>query len=140
MTDLKISTRLTALLGGLCVLVLLIGIEGLWGMHQSNQGLRTVYEDRVIPLGQLKTVSDLYAVHIVDTAHKVRDGALSPADALASFAKARASIERTWAAYLATNLEPEEKALVQRFTPLQKKADEAKQKAEAARAAASAAK
>lgn len=26
MTDLKISTRLTALLGGLCVLVLLIGI------------------------------------------------------------------------------------------------------------------
>ena len=65
MTDLKISTRLTALLGGLCVLVLLIGIEGLWGMHQSNQGLRTVYEDRVIPLGQLKTVSDLYAVHIV---------------------------------------------------------------------------
>ena len=125
MTDLKISTRLTALLGGLCVLVLLIGIEGLWGMHQSNQGLRTVYEDRVIPLGQLKTVSDLYAVHIVDTAHKVRDGALSPADALASFAKARASIERTWAAYLATNLEPEEKALVQRFTPLQKKADEA---------------
>ncbi len=51
MTNLKISTRLTALLGGLCVLVLLIGIEGLWGMHQSNQGLRTVYEDRVIPLG-----------------------------------------------------------------------------------------
>ena len=125
MTDLKISTRLTALLGGLCVLVLLIGIEGLWGMHQSNQGLRTVYEDRVIPLGQLKRVSDLYAVHIVDTAHKVRDGALSPSDALASFTKARASIESTWAAYLSTDLEPQEQALIQRFTPLKKQADEA---------------
>ncbi|MBN9369081.1 MAG: MCP four helix bundle domain-containing protein [Comamonadaceae bacterium] len=125
MSHLKISTRLTALLGGLCLLVLLIGLGGLWGMSQSNRGLHSVYEDRVVPLIQLKTVSDMYAVNIVDTTHKARDGALSPAQALASFAAARATIERTWAAYTVTDLVPREKELIERFRPLQAQADEA---------------
>jgi len=70
-------------------------------------------------------VADMYAVNVVDTAHKVRDGALTPAQGLQSVADARKAIDTNWKAYLATQLVPEETQLVERFKPLQAKADAA---------------
>jgi len=125
MSQFKISTRLAALLAALCLLVLLVGGAGLFGMGQSNAGLKSVYDDRVVPLKQIKVVADMYAVHVVDAAHKVRDGAMTPAQGLASVTDARKEIEANWKAYLATHLVPEETQLVERFKPLQAKADAA---------------
>ena len=49
MSQFKISTRLAGLLTALCLLVLLVGGGGLFGMGQSNAGLKSVYDDRVVP-------------------------------------------------------------------------------------------
>ena len=125
MNQFKISTRLAGLLAALCLLVLLVGVAGLYGMGNSNAGLKSVYDDRVVPLKQIKVVADMYAVNVVDTAHKVRDGALTPAQGLQSVADARKAIDTNWKAYLATQLVPEETQLVERFKPLQAKADAA---------------
>ncbi|MFN3440644.1 MAG: methyl-accepting chemotaxis protein [Acidovorax sp.] len=125
MSQFKISTRLAALLAALCLLVLLVGGAGLFGMGQSNAGLKSVYDDRVVPLKQIKVVADMYAVHVVDAAHKVRDGAMTPAQGLKSVTDARKDIDTNWKAYLATQLVPEETQLVERFKPLQAKADAA---------------
>jgi len=125
MNQFKISTRLAGLLAVLCLLVLLVGAAGLYGMGNSNAGLKSVYDDRVVPLKQIKVVADMYAVNVVDTAHKVRDGALTPAQGLQSVADARKAIDANWKAYLATQLVPEETQLVERFKPLQAKADAA---------------
>ncbi len=102
MNQFKISTRLAGLLAALCLLVLLVGVAGLYGMGNSNAGLKSVYDDRVVPLKQIKVVADMYAVNVVDTAHKVRDGALTPAQGLQSVADARKAIDTNWKAYLAT--------------------------------------
>ncbi|WP_184862518.1 methyl-accepting chemotaxis protein [Acidovorax soli] len=125
MNRFKISTRLAGLLGVLCCLVLLVGGAGLFGMGQSNAGLKSVYDDRVVPLKQIKIVADMYAVNVVDAAHKVRDGGMTAAQGLQSVADARKAIDTNWSAYLATKLAPEEKTLVDRFKPLQAKADAA---------------
>ncbi|MGN8004890.1 methyl-accepting chemotaxis protein [Acidovorax sp. 22279] len=125
MNQFKISTRLAGLLAALCLLVLLVGVAGLYGMGNSNAGLKSVYDDRVVPLKQIKVVADMYAVNVVDTAHKVRDGTLTPAQGLQSVADARKAIDANWKAYLATQLVPEETQLVERFKPLQAKADAA---------------
>ncbi|EJE50364.1 methyl-accepting chemotaxis protein [Acidovorax sp. CF316] len=125
MNRFKISTRLAGLLAVLCCLVLLVGGAGLLGMGQSNAGLKSVYDDRVVPLKQIKIVADMYAVNVVDAAHKVRDGGMTAAQGLQSVADARKAIESNWSAYLATRLAPEEKTLVDRFKPLQTKADAA---------------
>ena len=129
--NLKISTRLAILLASLCALTVVIGSAGLLGMQHSNEGLNTVYQDRVIPLKQIKMVSDAYAVNVVDTAHKVRDGAFTPQQALDSIAKAKKEIADNWSAYLATELVPEETRLVKRFMELQGPADKALQTVEA---------
>ncbi|WP_119964903.1 methyl-accepting chemotaxis protein [Simplicispira lacusdiani] len=125
MNRFKISTRLTVLLAILCCLVLLVGGAGIFGMGQSNAGMKSVYEDRVVPLKQIKTVSDMYAVNVVDTAHKVRDGALTFQQGTQLLAAARKEIQTNWSAYLATELVPEEKQLAERFKQLQAKADAA---------------
>ena len=125
MNNLKISTRLVGLLEVLCCLVLLVGGAGLLGMGQSNAGLKSVYDDRVLPLKQIKIVADMYAVNVVDAAHKVRDGGMTPAQGLQSVADARKAVETNWSAYLATKLTPEEVKLVDQFKPLQAKADKA---------------
>ena len=125
MNRFKISTRLAGLLMVLCCLVVLVGAAGLLGMGQSNAGLKSVYDDRVVPLKQIKVVADMYAVNVVDAAHKVRDGGMTAAQGLQSVADARKAIDSNWSAYLATKLAPQEKTLVDRFKPLQAKADAA---------------
>ncbi|WP_395452790.1 methyl-accepting chemotaxis protein [Acidovorax delafieldii] len=125
--DLKISTRLSLLLAVLCVLTVVIGSAGLTGMQRANAGLNTVYQDRVVPLKQIKLVSDAYAVNVVDTAHKVRDGALTPQQGLDSIARAKKDISDNWNAYLATELVADEVRLAAQFKELQPKADGAVQ-------------
>jgi len=123
LNELKVATRLALLLVTLCILTMLIGLTGLHGMQRSNAGLNTVYQDRVVPLQQIKRVSDAYAVNVVDTAHKVRDGALTSQQGLDAIAKAKTDIEGNWSAYLATDLVADELRLTQQFKELQPKAD-----------------
>lgn len=120
---LKISTKMLALLLGLCLCITLIGIIGLYGMHVEKEGLDAVYQNRVTPLKQIKLVSDAYAVQIVDTAHKVRDGNLSAQQGAESITQAKQTIQEQWAAYLATYLVGEEKELVQAFENIRQRAD-----------------
>lgn len=72
----KVSVRLATLAGSMIALLVLIGVLGISGMHSSNQAMASVYNDRVVPLKDLKQIADMYAVNVVDTAHKVRNGNL----------------------------------------------------------------
>lgn len=56
MNNFKISTRLIMLTGVLSFLLLALGVWGLIGISQSNAALKTVYEDRTVPVGQLSEV------------------------------------------------------------------------------------
>ncbi|GKT23918.1 methyl-accepting chemotaxis protein [Acidovorax sp. SUPP3334] len=122
---LKVATRLALLLALLCLLAAGAGTAGLLGMAGSNAALVSVYHDRVVPLKQIKIVADAYAVNVVDTAHKVRDGAMTPQQGLESIASARKDIDAQWSAYLSTRLIGEERRLVAQFRPLQVAADAA---------------
>lgn len=110
--NLTIRTKLLGVLISLGVLVTTI-VTIAWGtLVVSRDSLRTVQDDRVIPLKQLKVVSDMYAVNIVDTAHKVRNGGMDWPTALKSVDEATATIRREWAAYIGTFLTPDEARLV----------------------------
>jgi methyl-accepting chemotaxis protein/methyl-accepting chemotaxis protein-1 (serine sensor receptor) len=121
--ELKIATRLAILIAFVCSMMAVVGITGLMGMQDTNQAIESMYKDRVIPLKQLKIVADEYAVNVVDTAHKVRDSALTPQQGLENLAKARKLINAEWNAYIATTLVQREKDLVQEFKKLQGAAD-----------------
>lgn len=87
-----------------------------------ESSLETVYRDRVVPLKQLKTVSDAFAVEAVDGVHKVRDGFLSPTDAAAALLQSKQKAASAWADYKKTYLTEEETYIAQRVEPLMNKA------------------
>ena len=118
MNNLSVNIRLFLLVGLLSLVSIVVGLTGLRGMSQSVGGLRTVYEDRVVPLRDLKVIADLYAVNIVDMAHKVRNGNIDWAEAKKNLQDARSGINKTWTAYKATYLVEEEKKLVATIEPM----------------------
>jgi methyl-accepting chemotaxis protein len=121
--NLKIGVRLYLLLAFTSVLLLAMGQLGLYGIKAGNDGLATVYKDRVVPLEQLKTIADMYAVNIVDTSHKVRNGNLPLEQGVKNVDDAVKTISEKWKAYLATELAPEEKKLIEEITALMQKSD-----------------
>ena len=119
----KIGTRLYGLICCFAVLMIVIGVLGLQAAKVANTGLDTVYKDRVVPLKDLKTIADLYAVNIVDTAHKVRNGNMAWDEGRKNVNDATKGIADKWKGYLATTLVVEEKKLVEEAIPLMKNAD-----------------
>lgn len=118
MNQLSVNIRLFLLVGLLSLVSVIVGLMGLRGMSETVGGLRTVYEDRVVPLRDLKVIADLYAVNIVDMTHKVRNGNIEWAEARKNLQDARQGIDKTWTAYKATFLVEEEKKLVATIEPM----------------------
>ena len=59
MNNLNISTRLLILIGLLSTLLVAIGSLGLIGIEKSNDALRSTYEERTVPTGQLSEIKAL---------------------------------------------------------------------------------
>jgi methyl-accepting chemotaxis protein len=57
--NLTIKARLIFVLSFLSLMILGIGVLGLWGLNQANEAARTIYEDRLIPLGQIDEIQAL---------------------------------------------------------------------------------
>lgn len=109
--------------GMLIAALLAIGALGLWQGHQMSALLDTMYADRVVPLKQIKAVSDAYAVQIVDVVHKFADGSIDGQEALRHLDVAQGTIHSEWRAYTSTFLVPDEKQLIEKLTPLRDRVD-----------------
>ena len=59
-TETSIKFRLLFVTSILTVLMIGIGVLGLYGFNHSNEGLRSVYEDRTVPSVQLGTILDTW--------------------------------------------------------------------------------
>jgi len=123
LNNIKIGTRLMLLVGLLNLFLLAVGWIGLHGMAGTDAAIDTIYEDRVVPLRDLKVIADMYAVNIVDTTHKARAGTVSLAEALHNIDQAAKTIKETWSRYLATTLVEEERKLIGQIEPLMAAAD-----------------
>lgn len=75
--NLATRSKLTLLTTIALLALIVVGLVGILKLSTVNKGLETVYNDRVVPLDQLKKIADAYAVNIVDTTHKTRNGNIS---------------------------------------------------------------
>jgi methyl-accepting chemotaxis protein len=107
----KVSIKLFFLVGFLFLVIGIISLNAHWKLKEVNASVKTVYIDRVIPLQQLKNVSDMYAVNIVDATHKIRNGNLSWEAGRQNIRKAKRAIEANWKAYQLSYRTIEEKEL-----------------------------
>jgi methyl-accepting chemotaxis protein-1 (serine sensor receptor) len=59
MSNLKISTRLSLLIGMMSLLLLIVGGIGLVGISRANDAVQSVYLDRTVPTGQIAEIQRL---------------------------------------------------------------------------------
>jgi methyl-accepting chemotaxis protein len=126
--SMKVGSRLYLLISFMSVLLIVIGVLGLTTAKHADDNLNSVYKDRVVPLEQLKLIADMYAVNIVDTSHKVRNGNMKWGEGIKNVDQALKTVNDKWKAYLATTLVAEEQQLVEEITPLMKTANAAVEK------------
>ncbi len=114
--NLSIKARLIFILAFMSVLLLGIGGIGVYGIKQTEAGLRTVYEDRTVPLGQVASIRSLILLNrIAITAALADPSPAFVAEKAAEVDKNIAEIGTLWKAYMATALTPEEKILADKF-------------------------
>jgi len=110
------------------LVLLFVVVTAMIELQTANQGVERLYRDRIVPLEQLKRVSDLYAVNVIDAVNKVDHGLISAEDALRGVEAARRDIQRQWGAYMATDLTAQENRLVEQaqrlFAPADRAVDE----------------
>jgi methyl-accepting chemotaxis protein len=126
--NMKIGKRLYVLVGFMALLLVGIGILGLSGIKSANDALLTMYNDRVVCLDQLKKISDAFAVNIVDTSHKTRNGNITFSEARKNVGASLQIINEQWKAYISTYLVGEEQQLVNELQPLMKKGESSVEK------------
>lgn len=114
LTHTRIISRLAALAGIMLVFMLGIAYFGINGMRDMSASVKTIYEDRTIPLVQLAEIGDLLG----DEREDLRSVALAadPAELAkleANIVETRKKIDDIWKQYMSTYLTPEEKKLAE---------------------------
>ena len=127
--NLTIKSRLIFVIGFMSLLLVGIGMLGMFGMSNANDGLRSVYLDRAVPLGQIAEISDLMAENVrqlhLASMHdsrmeesKLHDHPLSRHTDTVE--KNIAEIGKIWESYMASYLTPEEKKLADEYVAARK--------------------
>lgn len=96
----------------------MLGFSGIAGIKESNNGLESVYKNRVLPLKQLKVINDMFSTNIVSTGQKLQRGIITSAEAATNVDQALQIVDKEWKAYLASPHAETESALATEIQPL----------------------
>ncbi|MDE8602639.1 methyl-accepting chemotaxis protein [Marinomonas sp. RSW2] len=91
--------------------IALIIFVSLSGLKKADEGVGRIYEDRVVPLEDLKSIADNYAVFVIDAVNKANVGIMTAPEALKGVQQARQEIAQKWQKYRMTTLTKDEAKL-----------------------------
>ena len=114
-----LKARLTTLVSVQIAIVLIIALAGIFSTRDSNEKMRSIYEDRTVPLAQLFKINDSMQDNIsVLTRAAISARAGKPIlDVPMRVANNMATVSKVWAEYIATTLTPEESRIAEAFKP-----------------------
>ena len=121
LNNLKIGTRLIALTVITSLLLLIVGVIGIWGMQQANKSLATIYDRHLLSINQLQKVRV--------TQYQIRNDIFQARLARDSFAaqelfdqvdKRVRTINETLDVYQKQALSPQEKKLLDAYVAARK--------------------
>lgn len=122
MKKLSVSQRLSVLVAAPLIIILLLVVSSLSSFSTINSGVGRIYDDRVMPLTQLKLVMDGYT-GIINAINKADNGLVNPSEAFTELRNGRKSIRQNWQLYAQGNLNTEERTLVEETETLFSDAD-----------------
>jgi methyl-accepting chemotaxis protein-1 (serine sensor receptor) len=119
--DLSIKARLVFVIGLLSVQLVIGGVIGIASLGSANSSMKSMYDDRLVALGQLDQVIRFLDVNQLLVAKAVT----GKVEQLGQYANEVESnlqrINKVWGEYMATKLTPDEKRLADDFTAKRRK-------------------
>ncbi|MGZ8289845.1 MAG: methyl-accepting chemotaxis protein [Telluria sp.] len=109
--NVMIRTRLVVIVAFLLLAAVAIGVGGLASLNSVNASLKTVYEDRLVAVGQLDRVVRLANRHQLVLAKALTGNPASFGTLMNGVEKDMAEADAFWAKYSATAMSPSEKQI-----------------------------
>ncbi|NPU63770.1 PAS domain-containing protein [Bradyrhizobium sp. 83012] len=112
-----LRARLTTFAAVLSAFMLIIGAAGLLSTRASNAGLKSMYEDRTVPLAQLFEINDRTLQNMSSQQSAATNGKAGKSiDGIGPLVDENsARISKLWADYMASYLTPEEKIVADAY-------------------------
>ena len=101
----------------------ILGIYSLLGFENIDRQVGTIYDDRLVPLQQIKLISDAYGLTVVDAVNKASEEKWTANDALVSINYALGIASPIWDKYKQTKLTQQEKQIIDEIEILLTEAD-----------------
>jgi methyl-accepting chemotaxis protein len=100
------------------IMAFIISTYSIYSFRKINQQITTIYDDRFIPLKELESVSDAYAINIIDNFHKANMKMISYEQSLMNIKDALQIAQDNWQRYKKTVFTAEEARLVREVEEL----------------------
>ncbi|MFZ6747694.1 Tar ligand binding domain-containing protein [Undibacterium sp. Ren11W] len=121
-TSLTLKKRLASVIAVLCLLSIVIGLLGLYGMNKSNEGLKSVYQNRTLTLEQISRIDRLLVQNQLALADALQDSMEATIKLKAALIEKNTSeINTAWALYRAGHLSEEEDVLAKNLESAREK-------------------
>ncbi|OZY87326.1 hypothetical protein CBP51_10200 [Cellvibrio mixtus] len=114
LNQMSVKSRLLLLVCLPLLLLIAISAISIKEMGFLSDGATSIYQDRVVPLKQIKQVADAYAVTSVDLLHKYRGELLDASEVMQQLQQQSQFADQVWQTYLATTLTAEEAVLAEK--------------------------
>jgi len=125
LNNISIKAKLIALsIIPIFALIFMLFME-LTELKTTKEGVDRIYNDRVVPLEDLKVIADDYAVFVIDAINKANAGLITVEEAAQGIKKSEGEIQSMWKKYKSTELTDEEERLASQAELLFQKADAA---------------
>jgi methyl-accepting chemotaxis protein len=113
--NISIKARLIFVMALMCVQLAIGAVIGLTSLAATNASVKTLYEDRVVAMGQLDQVVRLVNANQLTIAQALTDDPSKFAAMMDEVDARVTKIGAYWSAYMATYLTPDEKTLAEKF-------------------------
>lgn len=111
MNKLSVGQRLALLVGVPLAIIILLVWSSLSSFATINSGVGRIYDDRVVPLTQLKSIMDGYTL-IINAINKADNGLKNPGEAFQELQQGQQIIKDSWRDYTSGRLNTKERELV----------------------------
>lgn len=119
-----ISVRLVLAFAVPLLLLVILGSQSYFSVRAMHKHIDTLYDERIVPLTELKLIADAYAVNVIDAVNKANAGVFTAEQAVLELQKAQQIIKEQWSAYQAHSMQAEEQQLISQTQQLFSAADQ----------------
>jgi len=106
------------------LLLVALGSQSYFSVRAMHQHIDTLYDDRIVPLTELKLIADAYAVNVIDAVNKANAGVFTAEQAVQELEKAQQIIKEQWAIYQSHSMQADEQQLISQTQQLFSAADQ----------------